>query len=145
VVSNLIEAVENKHLRQNVEPFNIGDTVDVHVRIKEGDRERVQVFTGTVIARRGRGIGESFTVRRIVNEEGVERIFPLHCPSIVKLQVRRRGKVRRAKLYYLRDRVGKATKVKELRVSRAKKKGAAGQSAKPKAAQAEGTAAEPSQ
>ena len=116
-----VKDVESAYLKKNPPEFNIGDTVDVHVRITEGEKERVQVFTGTVIARRGRGLGETFTVRRIVNEEGVERIFPLHCPSVIKIDVKRRGKVRRAKLYYLRDRKGKATKVKELRVSRIRK------------------------
>ena len=98
--------------------FHVGDTIDVHVRIKEGERERVQIFNGVVISRRGRGATETFTVRRIVNEEGVERTWPLLCPSISKINVRRQGKVRRAKLYYLRDRKGKATKVREKRESR---------------------------
>ena len=98
--------------------FKVGDTVDVHVKIKEGDRERVQIFNGVVIGRRGQGANASFTVRRIVNDEGVERTWPLLCPTLTKVDVRRRGKVRRAKLYYLRDRKGKATKVRELRESR---------------------------
>jgi len=95
--------------------FGVGDTVDVRVRIVEGDNERIQVFRGTVIARKGKGLRETFTVRRIVQGEGVERVFPLHSPKVAGVEVRRRGKVRRAKLYYLRDRVGKATKVKERR------------------------------
>ena len=98
--------------------FKVGDTVDVHCRIKEGDRERIQVFSGTVLVRKGGGASAMFTVRRIVNEEGVERTWPLWCPSIAKIEVKRRGKVRRAKLYYLRARKGKATKVKELRLTR---------------------------
>ena len=109
-----IREVEKEYMKDKVPSFSIGDTVDVHIRIKEGDRERIQVFTGTVIARRGSGTRETFTVRRIVAGEGVERVFPLHSPVVVDVKVRRRGKVRRAKLYYLRDRVGKATKVKEL-------------------------------
>jgi large subunit ribosomal protein L19 len=95
--------------------FEVGDTVDVHVRLVEGENERIQVFRGTVIGRKGRGIRETFTVRRIVQGEGVERVFPLHSPRVVDIKVTRQGKVRRAKLYYLRKRVGKATKVKERR------------------------------
>lgn len=94
--------------------MNIGDTVRVHLRVKEGSRERIQVFEGTVIAKKHGGIEESFTVRRISYGIGVEKVFPLHAPSVEKVEVVRRGKVRRAKLYYLRDRVGKAAKVKEL-------------------------------
>lgn len=96
--------------------FEIGDQVDVHQRILEGTKERVQVFSGTVIARRGGGIRETFTVRRIVQGEGVERIFPVHSPKIAKVEVKRTGAVRRAKLYYLRDRVGKATRLRERKV-----------------------------
>ena len=95
--------------------FKIGDTVRVSVRIIEGEKERVQIFMGTVIGRRGSGISETFTVRRIVNNEGVERIFPLHSPKIAGVEVVRSGKVRRAKLYYLRDRIGKATRLKEVK------------------------------
>ena len=93
--------------------FNIGDTVDVHTRILEGEKERIQIFNGVVIARSGGGLRETFTVRRIVQGEGVERIFPLHSPKIAKIEVKRTGRVRRAKLYYLRERVGKATRLKE--------------------------------
>jgi len=93
--------------------FHVGDTLDVHVRIKEGDKERVQIFAGVCIARKGGGLRETFTVRRIVEGEGVERIFPLHSPNVAKIEVKRAGKVRRAKLYYLRDRVGKATRIIE--------------------------------
>ena len=91
----------------------IGDTVKVHVKIREGERERVQIFEGTVIARNGSGVSETFTVRRLSYGVGVERVFPLHSPNIAKLETVRRGKIRRAKLYYLRGRVGKAAKVKE--------------------------------
>ena len=94
--------------------FEIGDTVRVHVKIKEGDKSRIQVFEGTVIAKKHGGISETFTVRRVAHGCGIERVFPLHSPVVDKVEVVRHGKVRRAKLYYLRDRVGKAAKVKEL-------------------------------
>ena len=110
---DLIKAVESKYLRQPGE-FNVGDTVDVHVKIVEGTKERVQIFSGTVIAKRGTGTGESFTVRRIVASEGVERVFAICSPRLEKIVVKKRGHVRRAKLYYLRDRVGKATRIKEI-------------------------------
>jgi large subunit ribosomal protein L19 len=105
--------VEESSQRKDVPQFTIGDLVDVHVRILEGQKERVQVFSGTVISRRGEGMREMFTVRRIVQGEGVERIFPLHSPKIAKVEVKRTGRVRRAKLYYLRERVGKATRLRE--------------------------------
>ena len=114
--SPLIDQVQKPYLKTHVPVFHVGDTVDVHCRIVEGDRERVQVFNGVVIARGGRGIDESFVVRRIVASEGVERRFPVHSPNVVDVQIKRRGKVRRAKLYYLRYRVGKARKLRELRV-----------------------------
>jgi large subunit ribosomal protein L19 len=124
VIKAELAIVEEKFLksRPDFADFHVGDTVDVHVKIKEGDRERVQIFTGVVICRRGRGANETFTVRRMISEQGVERTWPLLCPSIGNVEVKRRGKVRRAKLYYLRARKGKATKVKELRVSKAKVK-----------------------
>ena len=109
----LMAHVEAKHLKAKPPEFDIGDIVDVHQRIVEGDKERVQVFSGTVIMRKGDGINSMFTVRRIVNNEGVERIFPLHSPKIEKLEVKRKSRVRRAKLYYLRERTGKATRLKE--------------------------------
>ena len=109
----LLAHVESKHLRANPPTFEIGDIVDVHQRIVEGDKERIQIFSGTVIMRKGDGINANFTVRRIVNNEGVERIFPVHSPKIEKVEVKRRSRVRRAKLYYLRDRKGKATRLKE--------------------------------
>jgi len=107
----LIEEIEKEYQKKEIPEFSIGDTVDVHVKIVEGDKERIQVFSGTVIARKGRGLSETFTVRRIVEGEGVERVFPLHSPKIADIRVRKRGKVRRAKLYYLRGRKGKATRV----------------------------------
>jgi large subunit ribosomal protein L19 len=105
--------VEEANLKKDVAPFTIGDQVDVHQRILEGQKERIQVFSGVVIARRGEGMRAMFTVRRIVQGEGVERIFPVHSPKIAKIEVKRTGVVRRAKLYYLRDRVGKATRLRE--------------------------------
>ncbi|MHC4841449.1 MAG: 50S ribosomal protein L19 [Planctomycetota bacterium] len=99
--------------KSNIPMFHIGDTLSVHVRIKEGEKERQQLFTGVCIARKNGGLRETFTVRRIVDGEGVERVFPLHSPNVVKIDVTRAGKVRRAKLYYLRDRVGKATRIAE--------------------------------
>ena len=107
-----IEAFANEQLKDNVPAFNVGDTVRVHNRIKEGTRERIQMYEGTVIARHGGGISETFTVRRVAYGCGVEKTFPIHSPNVQGVDVVRVGKVRRAKLYYLRDRVGKAAKVK---------------------------------
>lgn len=111
----MILQAEESSLRKDPLVFEIGDTVDVHCRITEGNKERIQIFTGVVIARRGTGTGEMFTVRRIVAGEGVERIFPVNSPRIAKLEVKRHARVRRAKLYYLRDRIGKATRLIERR------------------------------
>ena len=113
----LIDAVEKDSLKEETPQFEIGDTVDVHLRILEGNKERIQVFTGTLIARAGSGTRETFTVRRIVAGEGVERKFPLHSPRVAKVEVKRSSVVRRAKLYFLRDRVGKAVRLKERRRS----------------------------
>jgi len=113
--NRLIQLAEGASLKPEIPNFEVGDTVDVHVRILEGAKERVQVFNGVVIARRGEGMRAMFTVRRIVQGEGVERIFPLHCPKIARIEVKRTGRVRRAKLYYLRDRVGEATRLRERR------------------------------
>jgi large subunit ribosomal protein L19 len=115
MINKILEGVEKEHLKKEPLQFDIGDTVDVHTRIVEGEKERIQVFGGTVIMRRGRGINETFTVRRIVNNEGVERIFPAHSPFISKIVVRRSGESRRAKLFYLRHRVGKAVRLTEKR------------------------------
>ena len=115
MTNRIIENVEKPYLKAEPPQFDVGDTVDVHTRIVEGDKERIQVFSGTVLMRKGRGINETFTVRRIVNNEGVERIFPLHSPFIAKVVVRRGGETRRAKLFYLRNRVGKATRLVEKR------------------------------
>ena len=113
--NRLLALVEEAGAKKDIEEFRIGDQVDVHQRILEGQKERIQIFSGVVIARRGTGLREMFTVRRIVQSEGVERIFPLHAPKIAKIEVKRTGRVRRAKLYYLRDRVGKATRLRERR------------------------------
>ncbi|MEJ5185966.1 MAG: 50S ribosomal protein L19 [Candidatus Geothermincolales bacterium] len=107
------DIVESQYLRDDIPDFRPGDTVKVHVRVVEGNRERIQVFQGVVISRRGSGTKETFTVRKVSYGIGVERTFPLHSPLISKIEVVSRGKVRRAKLYYLRQRVGKAAKVKE--------------------------------
>ncbi len=117
--------VENKYKRANDLSFDIGDTVVVTLRIVEGDKERQQDFEGEVIARRGQGLDAMFTVRRLVGDEGVERTFPLHSPKIVAIKSKRTAKVRRAKLYYLRDRVGKARRLKEKRMSAEAKAAAA--------------------
>lgn len=110
---DLIKALNEKQLQNDVPQVEVGDTVRVHVKVKEGARERVQVFEGTVIAKKHGGIEETFTVRRISYGVGVEKVFPVHSPSIVKVETVSHGYVRRAKLYYLRDRVGKAAKVRE--------------------------------
>ena len=110
---NLIEAFTNEQLKKELPTIRIGDTIRVHNRIKEGNRERIQMFEGTVIAKHGGGISETFTVRRISYGVGVEKTFPIHSPNVEKVDILRVGKIRRAKLYYLRGRVGKASKVKE--------------------------------
>ena len=110
---DIINAIENEYKKEVVVPFKVGDTVDVHIKIKEGNKERIQVFTGTVIKRQNSGLNETFTVRKISYGVGVEKTFPTHSPRIAKIEVKRVGKVRRAKLYYLRDRVGKAAKTRE--------------------------------
>ena len=111
---DLIKALENEQVRDDVENFRIGDTVKVHFKIVEGKTERVQVYEGLVIAKNNGGLRKTFTVRKISYGVGVERVFPMHSPRIQKVEVTRRGRVRRAKLYYIRDRVGKSAKVKEL-------------------------------
>ena len=113
MIHPLIKTVEDAARREKPLDFKIGDTVTVHVKIIEGDKHRIQPYEGVVIGRRGKGMGETFTVRRIVNNEGVERIFPVHSPKIAKIETVRSGHVRRAKLYYLRERVGKARRLKD--------------------------------
>jgi large subunit ribosomal protein L19 len=108
----VIEKLEKKQLKRNVGDFRIGDTIRVHLRIVEGEKERIQIFTGTVIARKGTGASETFSVHRVAYGEGMERVFPLHSPGIVKIEVMKEGHVRRSKLYYLRGTSGKASKVK---------------------------------
>src|SRR5438132_11030501 len=111
----IVLQVEQAYLKKDVPQFQVGDTVDVATRIIEGEKERIQVFSGTVIMKKGSGINETFTVRRIVNNEGVERVFPIHSPFIAKVLVKRSGTTRRAKLFYLRQRVGKAVRLTEER------------------------------
>ncbi len=108
-----LKLISNSSLKENVPVINVGDTVKVHVNIKEGDKSRIQVFEGTVIAKKHGGINETFTVRRVAHGCGIERVFPVHSPVVEKVEIVRSGKVRRAKLYYIRKRVGKAAKVKE--------------------------------
>lgn len=110
---NIIDQIEKEQLRNDITPFNIGDTVRVNVKVKEGDKERIQAYEGVVIAKKGSGVRETFTVRRVSFGIGVERTFPLHSPRIEKIVVTRKAKVRRAKIYYIRDLSGKAAKVKE--------------------------------
>ena len=110
---DLIKALSSQYMKQELPEMRVGDTVRVHVRIKEGSRERIQVFEGTIIARKHGGIGETITVRRVSYGVGCEKVFPIHSPHVVNVETVRKGKVRRAKLYYLRSRFGKAAKVKE--------------------------------
>jgi len=115
---DLVKALEQEQLKNDYPDLDIGDYVKVHLKIKEGNRERIQIFEGTVIARKGKGLSETFTVRRLASGVGVERILPIHSPKIEKIETVRKGRIRRAKLYYLRNRVGKAAKVKEKLVAR---------------------------
>jgi large subunit ribosomal protein L19 len=119
---NNLQNVEQEHLRDDVPEFRAGDTIRVHVKVREGDKERIQVFQGVVISRRGGGVRASFTVRKISGGVGVERIFPLHSPSIDHIDVVRRGRVRRSKLYYLRALRGKAARIEERREDRPERK-----------------------
>lgn len=142
---NLIETLEAEMGKAVAPSVHVGDTVNVHYLIREGDKERIQIFSGTVLSISGRGIRKSITVRRIVQGEGVERIFPLHSPRVKEVEIARRGDVRRAKLYYLRDRVGKKTRVKELLGEKARREkdrdaGLAAQQAAAAAERAQATA-----
>ena len=110
---DLMKALTSQYMKKELPEMNVGDTVRVHVKIKEGSRERIQIFEGTIIAKKHGGVEQTITVRRLSYGVGVEKVFPVHSPNIVNVETVRRGKVRRAKLYYLRDRVGKAAKVKE--------------------------------
>ena len=113
-MNDIIKSIEEAQLKSDITPFSVGDTIKVYAKVKEGNRERTQVFEGTVIKRQNGGAKETFTVRKNSNGIGVEKTWPVHSPFVEKIEVVRRGKVRRAKLFYLRDRVGKAAKVKEL-------------------------------
>ena len=113
IAMDLVKALSDQYIKPELPPMNVGDTVSVTVRVKEGNRERNQVFKGTIIAKKHGGINETITVRKVSNNVGCEKVFPVHSPTIVSVETVRRGKVRRAKLYYLRDRVGKRAKVKE--------------------------------
>ena len=108
-----LKVISESSMKKEVPAFNVGDTIKVHVKIQEGDKSRIQIFEGTVIAKKHGGVNETFTVRRVAHGCGIERVFPLHSPVVEKVEVIRRGKVRRAKLYYLRKRTGKAAKIKE--------------------------------
>jgi len=112
-MSNIIHQLESEFLKQDIPQFGPGDTVTVHVKVVEGERERLQAFEGVVIARKNRGINSSFTVRKVSYGEGVERVFPLHSPNVARIEVKRRGVVRRAKLYFLRELTGKAARIRE--------------------------------
>ena len=109
---NILDSIAQDYLKNEIPAFNVGDTVKVHVKIKEGNRERIQIFEGFVLKRQNGGIGETFTVRRIASGVGVEKTFPLHSPLVEKIEVVRRGKVRRARLHYMRQRTGKSAKIK---------------------------------
>jgi len=131
----LLDAIEKDWQRKKATNFEVGDTVEVHVKIIEGDRERIQIFNGVVIAKRHQGLSETFTVRRIVQGEGVERIFPVHSPRVADIVVKKKGKVRRAKLHFLRHRTGRATRVEE-RLGIAKDEHAGSEKPKPAPAKA---------
>ena len=112
IIMNVLDSITKEYLKTDVPAFNVGDTVKVHVKIKEGNRERIQIFEGFVLKRQNGGIGETFTVRRIASGVGVEKTFPIHSPLVEKIEVVRRGKVRRARLHYMRQRTGKSAKIK---------------------------------
>lgn len=133
---NLLDKVSNEQLKKDVQSFRVGDTVKVHTRVVEGDKERIQIFQGVVIARKGSSVNANFTVRRISYGEGVERVFPLHSPKVAKIEVEREGAPRRAKLYYLRGRTGKDALFVKERKSAGSKKGVAAAAKAKKAAAA---------
>ena len=143
--SIIIQDLESEQLKKEIPDFRVGDTIRVHIRIVEGDKERTQVFAGTVIARKGGGLSETFTLHRISYGEGVERVFVLHSPRVGKIEIVKRGRVRRSKLYYLRGRSGKAAKVQERlgAIRPAARKGSAGQAAASEPAAEEATDASP--
>jgi len=121
VKTELIDSVEKKSLKANLPYFEVGDTVDVHCKIQEGEKSRIQIFSGTVISKKGRGLNQQFTVRRMIGDEGVERTFPINSPSVVDVKAVRSGKTRRAKLYYLRERTGKSVKLSQKRTEHTSK------------------------
>jgi len=121
VKTELIDSVEKKSLKPQLPYFEVGDTVDVHCKIQEGEKSRVQIFSGTVIVKKGRGLNQQFTVRRMIGDEGVERTFPLNSPNVVDVKAIRSGKTRRAKLYYLRERTGKGVKLSQKRTEHTSK------------------------
>lgn len=133
----MLDAIEKEWTRKKPARFDVGDSVDIHVKIIEGDRERIQIFSGVVIAKRHEGLGETFTVRRLVQGEGVERVFPLNSPRVVDIIVKKKGSVRRAKLHYLRARVGRGTRVEEKLGAMEKELAAAAADKKAEAAKAE--------
>ncbi len=137
MTNKILQQIEKQYMKAEVPQFRVGDTVDVHTRIIEGDKERIQVFAGTVIMKKGAGMNETFTVRRIVNNEGVERIFPINSPFIAKVVVKRSGETRRAKLFYLRQRVGKAVRLTEQRHTKKNETEAPAHSNKSRASQQE--------
>ncbi|MFQ5714259.1 MAG: 50S ribosomal protein L19 [Candidatus Scalinduaceae bacterium] len=110
---NMVELIEKENMKKKIPTFQVGDVVDVHVKIVEGDKERIQIFNGIVIAKKGSGVRETFTVRRIVQGGGVERVFPIHSPNVKDIKVKKSYKIRRAKLYYLREKSGKGARLKE--------------------------------
>jgi large subunit ribosomal protein L19 len=120
---NMVDLIEKENLKEKIPEFEVGDIVDVHVKLVEGDKERIQIFNGIVIAKKGTGVRETFTVRRIVQGEGVERVFPIHSPNVKDIKVKKSHKIRRAKLYYLRERSGKSARLKEKFVGKTKGKG----------------------
>jgi large subunit ribosomal protein L19 len=130
IMHQLIREIEQRYLPQDIPEFKVGDTVRLHLKVKEGEKERTQIFEGLVIRVRGSGTGKTFTVRKVSYGVGMERIFPIACPSIQKIEVVKRGKVRRAKLYYIRNLKGKAAKIKELKEWEIKKRQAESQASK---------------
>jgi large subunit ribosomal protein L19 len=127
---NMVELIEKENMKKKIPTFQVGDVVDVHVKTVEGEKERIQIFNGIVIAKKGSGVRETFTVRRIVQGEGVERVFPIHSPNVKDIKVKKSYKIRRAKLYYLRDKSGKGARLKEKFTGKKKDKKATGKKKK---------------
>ena len=127
---NMVELIEKENMKEKIPTFQVGDVVDVHVKTVEGEKERIQIFNGIVIAKKGSGVRETFTVRRVVQGGGVERVFPIHSPSVKDIEVKKSYKIRRAKLYYLRDKSGKGARLKEKFTGKKKDKKATGKKKK---------------